>query len=236
MNAAHRRWIADRDDAVWGPHGIASLAATHWLDGVERQYDGIPGWWWTDGSAAVARDTPDNLRLGVDDEAARVGDLRLRAMSRDGVVALRVWDPDAATRRGISAIVRAAYDPARVVTGVFAATPRADATESVDGHRSDTVYDGVVFFELDGIPLELTVEADADGSLFAAFADATAGVDSYRFRFLRLPAPDAESRVEIDLNRAYLPPCAFSDHYVCVFPPPGNRWRVPVVSGELQVH
>jgi len=234
MNAAHRRWIADRDAAVWAPHGIASLAATHWLDGVERQYEELPGRWRTDGTAAFGRDTPASLRLAVGDET-RLGDLLLRAVRRDGALALRVWDPDAASRRGITTIVRAAYEPSRRVTGVFATQPQAEATQSVDGHRSDTVYDGVVFFELDGIPLELTVEQDDDGSLFAAFADATAGTGSYRFRFLRMPAPDADGRVEIDLNRAYLPPCAFSDYYVCVFPPPGNRWAVPVASGELTV-
>jgi len=234
MNAAHRRWIADRDAAVWAPYGIASLAATHWLDGAEGEYEGLPGRWRTDGVAALGSDAPASLRLEVGDEI-RLGDLLLRAVRRDGVVALRVWDPDAASRRGISTIVRAAYEPSRRLTGVFASKPQAEATQAVDGHRSDTVYDGAVFFELDGIPLELTVERDDDGSLFAAFADATAGAESYRFRFLRMPAPDAESRVEIDLNRAYLPPCAFSDHYVCVFPPPGNRWPVAVASGELRV-
>lgn len=234
MNAAHKRWIADRDAAVWAPHGIAALAATHWLDTVERQFDGVPGWWRTDGSAAVGRDTPTDVRLAPGEEA-RIGDLTLRGMARDGAVSLRVWDPDAASRRGISAIVRAPYDPSQRVTGVFAPKPREAATQAVDGHRSDTVYDGVVFFELDGVPLELTVESDDDGSLFAAFADATSGTESYRFRFLRLPAPDDDGHVEVDLNRAYLPPCAFSDHYVCVFPPPGNRWQVPVAGGELLV-
>ncbi|MGN6220026.1 MAG: DUF1684 domain-containing protein [Microbacterium sp.] len=234
MNAAHRRWIADRDAAVWAPHGIASLAATHWLDAVDREYDDLPGRWRADCTIAVGSDTPASLRLGVGDEA-RLGDRLLRAVRRDGALALRVWDPDAASRRGISTIVRAAYEPSRRVTGVFASRPQSEATQAVDGHRSDTVYDGVVFFELDGVPLELTVERDDDGSLFAAFADATAGAGSYRFRFLRVPPPDADSRVEIDLNRAYLPPCAFSDHYVCVFPPPGNRWSVPVASGELTV-
>lgn len=112
---------------------------------------------------------------------------------------------------------------------------REAATQAVDGYRAETRYDGVVLFELDGVRLELTVERDDDGTLFAAFADATSGTESYPFRFLRLPAPDEDGNVEVDLNRAYLPPCAFSDHYVCVFPPPGNRWQVPVAGGELRV-
>lgn len=232
MNTAHERWIGDRDAAVWGPHGIASLAATHWLDAAERRFDDVPGVWRTDGAAAIGRELPSTVRLAPG-EATRHGDLVLRAIERDGAMALRVWDPDAATRRGISAIARAPYDPTHRVVGVFTSTARPAATESVDGHRSDTVYDGLVEFELDGHALELTVETDDDGTLFAAFSDATSGDESYRFRFLRLGAPDEDGRVEVDFNRAYLPPCAFSDHYVCVFPPLGNRWTVPIASGEL---
>jgi hypothetical protein len=74
-----------------------------------------------------------------------------------------------------------------------------------------------------------------DGSLFAAFSDATSGNESYRFRFLRMPAPEPDGSVTVDFNRAYLPPCAFSDGYVCVFPPPTNRWDVPVRAGERLV-
>lgn len=110
MNAVHRRWIAKRDAAVWAPDGIASLAATHWLDDVEQQFDGMPGWWRSDGSAAVGRSAPGDLRLEPGEEA-RIGDLTLRGMARDGTVAVRLWDPDAASHRGISAIARAPYDP-----------------------------------------------------------------------------------------------------------------------------
>lgn len=235
MDAGYERWIDDRDAAAWAPHGIASLAGTHWLDAVERRFDDVPGVWHTDGEAAIGRALPTAVRLAPGEET-RYGDLVLRTIHRDGAVALRVWDPDAATRRGISAIARAPHDPAHRVVGMFTSTARPAATESVDGHRSENVYDGVVSFELDGHPLELTVEVDDDGTLFAAFADATSGSESYRFRFLRLDAPDVDGRVEVDFNRAYLPPCAFSDHYVCVFPPLGNRWTVPVTSGELFAH
>jgi uncharacterized protein (DUF1684 family) len=71
-----------------------------------------------------------------------------------------------------------------------------------------------------------------DGSLWAVFADATSGNGSYRFRFLRPAAPDAEGRTTVDFNRALLPPCAFADHFVCPFPPPGNTLDVEVAAGE----
>ncbi|WP_194409284.1 DUF1684 domain-containing protein [Microbacterium cremeum] len=233
MDDAHRRWIADRETAVWSPHGIAALASTHWLDGGDRTYDGAPGRWRQDGDTIVGTDLPGEVRLAAG-EQAQVGDVVVRAHLRDGTLALRVLDPQAAAQRGVSEIVRAPYDPALRVTGVFTPIALPSQTESVDGFRSSTVYDGTVSFTLAGRDLELTVTRD-DATLFAAFADATSGSESYAFRFLRPPLPDDDGHVTVDLNRAYLPPCAFSDHYACVFPPPGNRWSVPVRAGELRV-
>lgn len=70
-----------------------------------------------------------------------------------------------------------------------------------------------------------------DGSLRAVFADTTSGSGSYRFRSLCPAAPDAEGRTTVDFNRALLP-CAFADHFVCPFPPPGNTLDVEVAAGE----
>lgn len=75
----------------------------------------------------------------------------------------------------------------------------------------------------------------SDGSLWAVFGDATSGGGSHRFRFLYPAAPDAEGRTTIDFNRAQLPPCAFADHFICPFPPPGNILGVAVAAGERDV-
>ena len=94
---------------------------------------------------------------------------------------------------------------------------------------------GTLAFTVEGEDVTLALYEAEPGEFFLPFRDATSGTESYLFRFLRLPAPDDDGRVELDLNRAYLPPCAFSDHYLCVFPPPRNRWTVPVRTGELVV-
>ncbi|GAA5038398.1 DUF1684 domain-containing protein [Microbacterium fluvii] len=226
-------WRASRDDTALSPYGLASLALTQWLDETPRPLEGAPGLWHTDGGAATG-ELPTGRVVLAPGETLTVGDLRLRGFARDGAVAVRVLDPEAAARRGITSIRRFDYDPALHVEGFFEPAARDADTLSVDGHASATTYDGVVRFALDGAELQLTVEEDGD-ELFAAFADATSGSESYRFRFLRLPHPSADGRVTVDLNRAHLPPCAFSDHYVCVLPPAGNRWSVPVRAGERDV-
>ena len=63
----------------------------------------------------------------------------------------------------------------------------------------------------------------------------TSGDETYRFRFLTLRADGGAGEIDVDLNRAYLPPCAFSDFYVCPLPPLQNRLTVPVRAGEKTV-
>lgn len=36
----------------------------------------------------------------------------------------------------------------------------------------------------------------------------------------------------MDFNRAVLPPCAFAEHFICLFPPPGNTLGVAIEAGS----
>lgn len=219
MDDEHAQWVQRREIAVWAPHGTASLAATCWLDDTDRAFEGVPGRWRTDGSVVRGSGLPGEQTLEPGSDVV-FGELLLRAEKREDAVLLRVFDPSTAARNGLSTIVRSPYDPSGLRRGAY--SPTSD-------------HHGVVTLELDDVAVELDVTREPDGALFAAFSDATSGHESYLFRFLRLPAPDASGGVEVDLNRAYLPPCAFSEHYLCVFPSPRNRWNVPVHTGELRV-
>jgi uncharacterized protein (DUF1684 family) len=236
LRAAHEDWVREREERVWGERGIASLAATHWLWTEPLELEGLPGRWCACDGVVVgeAIDGLDGgeLRLAPGEEAELAGVL-LRGFERDGSVALRVLDAGAAARRGVSRIARFPLDPAARVPGVVRRRTSEQPTTSVDGHRATGEFDALVELQLDGEAVALAVQED-DGWYFAAFSDATSGAESHPFRFLRFPVPEGEHAV-VDFNRAYLPPCAFSDHYVCVLPVPGNRWSVPVRAGERVV-
>jgi len=237
LRVAHEDWLREREERVWGERGIASLAATHWLWSEPLELEGIPGRWHAAdglvvGEAIDGADDGAALRLAPGEEAELPGIL-VRAFERDGSFALRVLDPGAAAKRGISRIERFPLDPAARVPGLVRRRTSEQPTTSVDGHLATGEFDAVVELELDGEPVALAVQED-DGWYFAAFSDATSGGESHPFRFLRFPVPEGEQAM-VDFNRAYLPPCAFSDHYVCVLPVPGNRWTVPVRAGERVV-
>ncbi|MFH8491746.1 DUF1684 domain-containing protein [Streptomyces longisporoflavus] len=253
-----KRWHEQRTETVSAPYGPLSLTGTHWLaDHPDGSLPDIPGRWTEAGDeivlTAAAGDglTLDGqpfdgeARLGADPgpvAAARVGlgDRRLVVLRREGQWAVRDFDPESATRRAFAGIEATGYDARWTVPGRF--TPYA-ADSTVDGVRTVRVgnADGVerglglggeLAFGLAGKDHTLQVSVEENGSLWAVFGDATSGVSSYRFRFLRPAAPDAEGRTTVDFNRALLPPCAFADHFICPFPPPGNTLDVEIAAGE----
>ena len=69
-------------------------------------------------------------------------------------------------------------------------------------------------------------------SLFVPVRDATSGKESYgAARYLDLE-PSETDEYELDFNRAYNPYCAYSDDYVCPFPPRENWLDVRIEAGE----
>lgn len=71
-----------------------------------------------------------------------------------------------------------------------------------------------------------------DPSLFVPFRDATSGKESYgAARYLDLEGSATDDYV-LDFNLAYNPYCAYSEDYVCPFPPRENWLTVSIRAGE----
>ncbi|WP_405611293.1 DUF1684 domain-containing protein [Streptomyces sp. NBC_00076] len=252
---AWKQWHEHRVETVSAPYGPLSLTGTHWLeDYPDGRLPDIPGTWTTDGDAVRltaaeadglsvdGRPFDGAVRLTADPgpvAAARVGhgERRLVVLVREGAWGVRDFDPAAPAREAFRGIEATPYDPRWSVPGRF--TPYGESrtvrVENADGRTRGLGLGGELAFRLAGQELTLQVTVEADGSLWAVFGDTTGGNSSYRFRFLRPAAPDAEGRTTVDLNRALLPPCAFADHFVCPLPPPGNSLAVAVGAGERNV-
>ncbi len=71
-----------------------------------------------------------------------------------------------------------------------------------------------------------------DASLFIPFRDATSGKESYgAARYLDIEEEPGGEHI-LDFNLAYNPYCAYSDDYVCPFPPRENWLTVAIRAGE----
>ncbi len=106
---------------------------------------------------------------------------------------------------------------------------------NADGVVRGLGLDGTVEFELEDGTHTLQAALTSGGRLWIVFADPTTAASKPFFRFLSTAAPAADGALTLDFNRAYLAPCAFTDHYVCPVPPKGNTFAVPVRAGELAV-
>lgn len=99
---------------------------------------------------------------------------------------------------------------------------------------------GFFEFEIDGTKQRLAAykavprpgHHHEDSSLFVPFRDATSGKETYgAARYLDIEEQPKDDYV-LDFNLAYNPYCAYSDDYVCPFPPRENWLTVPIRAGE----
>jgi uncharacterized protein len=75
--------------------------------------------------------------------------------------------------------------------------------------------------------------SDDSDELFVPFRDATSGTESYGAgRYLEVEPPGPDGTVEVDLNLAYKPYCAYNPDWACPIPPGENWLRVPIRAGE----
>ncbi|MET9961213.1 DUF1684 domain-containing protein [Streptomyces sp. NPDC006326] len=255
---AWQAWHEHREAAVSAPYGPLSLTGTNWLaDHPEGRIPAVRGRWRaTAAGVRLTARAEDGLRLDgepftgevvlSEDEgpAARsrittAAGVRLVLIRREGEWAVRVFDPGSAARRAFAGIEATPYDPDVVLPGRFRpyGESRTVQVENADGRKRGFGLGGELSFAHRGTEHRLRVAVDAgDGSLWAVLADATAGHSSYRFRFLKPGVPDpGDGSLTVDLNRVFLPPCAFADHFTCPFPPPGNTLPFPVEAGERRL-
>jgi uncharacterized protein (DUF1684 family) len=165
----------------------------------------------------------------------RNGRTAFHIIERNGRYILRLADNESELRKGF--VGRAWYEvddnyriPAKYVPYE---TPRKVSIVNVLGETSEEPVAGYVEFLINGRPQRLDALDDGQG-LFFIFKDATAGDTTYgagRFLYVE-KKPAAGEKFMIDLNRAYNPPCAFSEYTTCPLPPKQNILPARVEAGE----
>jgi hypothetical protein len=164
-----------------------------------------------------------------------LGRIAMHVIERNGRYVLRLADNESDVRKAFGGREWFPVDGAYRVPAKFVpyAPGRKIPIVNVLDEVSDEPVAGYVEFELGGRTVRLDA-LDEEKGLFFIFRDETAGKSTYRpGRFLyvdRKPAPD--ETFLLDLNRAYNPPCAFSEYTTCPLPPEQNILKVKVEAGE----
>ena len=115
--------------------------------------------------------------------------------------------------------------------------PKADGVMMATSKGTRQLFNKVGYFELvvDGQAFRLQAYQSAereDPSIFVPFRDSTSGNENYgASRYIDLEVEHNDEYV-VDFNYAYNPYCAYSDDFVCPFPPRENWLSVPIRAGE----
>lgn len=227
-----QEWRTNRLSDLQSPTGNLALVETRWLQpGVAEITD----------SAALA-DFPATVTV------SRL--TRSNLETNEPEYGLRFWDSHAPAIENFDTVSIFDYDPAWVIEATF--TPVASGRTVQFEHIRDNggsralAVPGDITFERDGVPYRLNAFDDG-GVLLLVFGDATNGADdgsgtyaAGRFLFVERPASatqfTAAGPVRLDFNKAFVPPCGFSDQYNCPLPPAQNRFATAVKAGERAVH
>lgn len=196
------------------------------------------------GSPVTSGGTPVTTRAmdprGGDKDALAIGALRLFVIRRGDRFGVRVRNLDSEARTAFAGLRYFPLRPEYRVSATFMPydTPRRVPIPNVLGQSSAMESPGYVTFELNGrtLRLEPVYETEERRDLFFIFRDLTSRDATYPAgRFLHTPLP-ANGKVDLDFNRAYNPPCAFTDFATCPLPPKQNHLPVRIEAGELVYH
>lgn len=160
---------------------------------------------------------------------------QITVIERSGKLALRVRHADAPERLHFKGLEVFTPDEKWQVKAKFVAHPpgKTIAIANIIGDINESPNPGYVEFERNGQKWKLEAQGDPAKGLSFVFKDATSGKETYGIaRFLKTGPVAGDNTVVVDFNRAYNPPCAFTEYATCPLPPKENQFALKNEKGE----
>lgn len=99
------------------------------------------------------------------------------------------------------------------------------------------VSPGYLTFDFEGNRYSILTVEETPDELFLLFYDETSGNETYGGgRYLYVARPPDQGTTILDFNKAYSPPCAFTEFATCLLPPTENRLPLAITAGEKDPH
>lgn len=186
--------------------------------------DGVPA------KTAVLR--PDTTEGGATNIS--IGSVTFFVVKRGDQYGIRVRNANHPLRHSFTGRKWFPVDNAYRVTATFVPhdSPRTIEVMSSAGLLTPMENPGRVTFNLNETLLSLEAFTESKDELWFVFKDGTNAKSTYgagRFLKARL---SPEGLVDLDFNRAYSPPCAFTDYAMCPLPPKQNILPLEIPAGE----
>ncbi|MFN2494134.1 MAG: DUF1684 domain-containing protein [Pyrinomonadaceae bacterium] len=213
--------------AFWLKDGRVRLAAE---SGAGITTDGKP----LDDAAKTVE-----LRDDTDDRGPTVlklGTLIINVVKRSDRVGVRVKDTQSAARLQFKGLEYFPVDPKSRIEASFERyePPKTIPITNVLSMTDNETSPGALAFEVGGQTYRIDpILEKGETDLFVMIADGTTGTETYGAgRYLYVPPPDDSGKVVIDFNKAYNPPCAFTNYATCPLPPRQNHLPFRIEAGE----
>lgn len=164
------------------------------------------------------------------------GELSWLIMKRSDRYALRLRDRSSPAISAMDTIPYYPINPDWRIKATFHAPDSGFVIflDDVQGMKRKYSPAGTLRFNIQGEHHEMLVLDGGREQYFLIFGDGTNGVETYGGgRYVYTPRADENGQTFIDFNKAYNPPCAFTDYATCLLPPPENKTEVLIEAGEL---
>ena len=232
-------WREKREAKLKAPDGWLSLAGLFWLNEGDNEIP-LPSRCgpgvrigFHAGRAVLAGRELRSDAPGPADEVVK-GDCTLFLIRRGDRFAIRLKDQNSSARAGFTGLNWYPPREAFRVQAKFTAAPRRIPVLNIVGITEEFESPGYAEFRLEGREFKLrpVLETGDATELFYIFRDETSGKETYpagRFLYSGFPR---DGFVILDFNRAYNPPCAFTEFATCPLPPRENRLPIAIPAGE----
>jgi uncharacterized protein (DUF1684 family) len=113
-------------------------------------------------------------------------------------------------------------------------TPVAQSVDQKGGTATTVTLTHTAHFTHDGHDITLLATHWKSGKPMFVIRDVTSGRDTYAASRFLIGEDATETEITLDFNRAFNPPCAFTDFAICPLPPRENVLPFAVTAGELK--
>jgi uncharacterized protein len=216
--------LVDRQSLTHGPNVIGPGTFTLGADGVV--------------SFAPREGVPLEPAILTPNQPLLFEGRRYELLERGGASWIRVRDPAAETRRTFPGVRYFAIDPRWRIVARWEAydRPKEIRHDYEEGPPGDTeTIPGRAHFAIDGHALSLEPVIEGSGRrLHVLFGDRTNRDPDGSYpagRFLYTDLPEGNELV-LDFNKAFNPPCAFTEFAACPLTPLDHRLPVAIPAGE----
>lgn len=163
------------------------------------------------------------------------GSLRWFIIKRDDKYGVRLRDFENPLLKTFHKIECFPIDPKWRIEGriAWADSSRIIEITNVLGQTGPQRSVGTLVFEYYGKEYTLDALDEGGDEFFIIFGDETNARETYGTgRYMYVPVPKEGDRVIIDFNKAYNPPCAFTEFATCPLPPKQNILPFAIPAGE----